>query len=260
MSGVTSGRRKVPTASHQHLSVPSSAHLVPRRAEKTAYRTRAVDRSNSRPAMQRERISSRRHSPLASTRQHRRYRHNHHDRQTNDRKRSARRTGGNHRHSTTSTTDRMQMGGDMMIEFQLKWQHAATYLLDRGPKGRHWIGRLIERKPWKSSPLFHWMEVSVTTQVGRDSRLCEPLSLLPQQYELWIRNVTTVEILKRTIEEWMSCESSTLFGPLDYRLILQLCFDLDFSDLFATVQTLAYRAAHHRHWPPIVYVCWNSVF
>lgn len=109
-------------------------------------------------------------------------------------------------------------------DFQRRWIRACRYRTN-AKQDLRWSGLFIKRLNWTPSFVHDWLE----HQASSRKQIMTSMDLFPPMYNKWICNPTIRRLLIMNIHAWISYTSrhTTSWTILDYRLILQLCFDLD---------------------------------
>lgn len=131
-------------------------------------------------------------------------------------------------------------------------------------------GQFLQRVPWKEGCQIQTnLEQACEKRQNLESKAnmhLIPMRFLAPVYRAWITTDDVRRVLEKRLGWWIrqQVHASKIprqsFTPLDYHLLLQLCFDLDRSDYFETILAHAKRVAQAKQWPSQAYALWNQIY
>jgi hypothetical protein len=133
--------------------------------------------------------------------------------------------------------------------FQQRWIKAC---LGRYPSS--WNGFFIKRLPWNPSFVQDWIE----KQLERPT--IETIDLLPPLYQKWIADKTIQKVLTKSIKKWIkyTVTNKLRWNTLDYRNLLQLCFDLNLESEFGKILLYIKKTRQLQTWQQ--WICLYHIF
>jgi len=151
----------------------------------------------------------------------------------------------------------------ILDDIQKTWCKSCTTTTTSEGTEDYWFYRFIALQPWTPSYLQKWLDEQVVKDMkdhGRPHQTIEPLKLLPSQYNEWIANMSIRSVLITNIVDFIKRMECYHFGPFDFKIVLQLCFDLDLPQHFETIQTFAKEIANKQKWPVSTQLLLEHIF
>jgi hypothetical protein len=150
-----------------------------------------------------------------------------------------------------------------MDRIQNEWCGVCSQLVAKkivvDPGDLAWNGRFIGLLPWQKSYVQEWLDA----KAGCDPVL-KPIMLWPDQYRRWIANLKIKAVLQKTIRGWILVNNKNKtfnkYTARDFRLVLQLCFDLDLPREFEVVQTVGLRMGQRENWNWACFLLLHHIF